>query len=117
MLFTQPSNISPVEYAKALWNKGLRGDMLYDESVLIGILSEGLSKYICCSTCPYWRSKNNATVHDLARHASSKAKLQNGSWNTDATHLYDMTDISRENDVQRKGNVNHINLNLLLSIR
>lgn len=44
--FTQPSNKLLTEYAKALWNKELRCDTVYDEYVLNRIFIEGFSESI-----------------------------------------------------------------------
>lgn len=100
--FTQPPTKSPTEYAEALWNKALRCDRVYDEYVLKGIFIEGLHESIRHSMRSYWGSRKNATVHDLARHATSLTNLQHGSRIPDVPRNMDRPNNRRGNMHDRK---------------
>lgn len=54
LYFTQPSNMTPKEYAEALWIKELRCHHDYDEYVVKGILIKGLHGSLRHSMRSYW---------------------------------------------------------------
>lgn len=85
MSFTQPSNKSPAEYEKVLWNKVLRGDRIYDEYAWKGSSIEDLLQAIRRIMRSYWGSTESSTVHELARHAILLTKLQQRSHSTKKT--------------------------------
>lgn len=72
-----------MELSEALWNKVLPCDRVNEKYVLNGIHFEGLSELFRNSICLFKRSKDLATVQDMACHAASITKLQHGSPNTE----------------------------------
>lgn len=63
------------------------------------------------------RNKQDATVHDLAIHATFITKLQHGLHTTEAPFPRDEMDKRRRKSGYRGGNVNHINWNSSSSIK
>lgn len=59
MLFNQPSNRVPKEYAEAVWNKALRCDWVNEEYVLKGVFIARLPEFIGHSMHSYWSIKNS----------------------------------------------------------
>lgn len=65
----------------------------------------------------YWWSKKNATIHDLARQATTVTKLQHGSHKLHTSRLSYKTD-NQHNSTWRRGcKVTRISSNSLLSIK
>lgn len=78
MCFTQSSNKLATKYAEALWNNALPYDREYDKYAVKVIFTEGFLESTCNSVRAYWGSWKNATVHDMAYHATSMTKLPHG---------------------------------------
>lgn len=83
--YTQPWNMMPTEYGRALWNKALRCDRDHDEYICKGIFLEGLHGSIRHG-CTYWSSKKNATFYELARQATYLTNSKDGSRLSNTAH-------------------------------
>lgn len=111
---TQTANMTPTEYAGALQNKAVCCDFSHDEYVLNRTLTEGLHGPIGHSTCLYWSSRNNATVHDLARQVTSLNILQYGLQSTENSNTIAKQSMHRGNtnsrrEAQKTTKVAHVN--------
>lgn len=82
MLFTQPSNKSPMEYAVALRNETLKGDRVYDEYFLKGIFIEVSSASIPHNMGSNLNLKRNDRVLGLLHPVTSCTNPQHGLHST-----------------------------------
>lgn len=77
--FTQPSDTSPFDYAKALWNMAPSCDHLYDKYILKSVSLDGRHESIGHSMRSYWVHNKNATVQNFVYHTTSLTSLRKGS--------------------------------------
>lgn len=77
-MFSQPPNKTLSQYAEELVAKALRCGDVYKEHDLNEIFIEGLDKSIRRSMRGYWASRETASLHGLAFHATSLLKLNGG---------------------------------------
>lgn len=116
MRFTHLSNRSAMKYAKAIWDRALRGDR-YDENVPKGYFIDCLSESVHHRIHLYLGSKKKAWTHDLACHSTFLIKLQHESRNSNAPRQNDKRNIWRGDSGRRAKNVNNIDSNAISSIR
>lgn len=96
MHYTPSADKKPIESTELLWSKALRCDRVYVEYVLKGIFIEDLHKSIRHIMGPYWESKKNATMQDLASHSTSLMHLKYDSQLTDSPNFSDHSSNLRE---------------------
>lgn len=77
--FTHPSKKLIMGYAEAFWNMTLRCDREYDECTQRKLIQR-VWESIGHSTCSYWASKKNDTVHNSGWHVTS---LKPTNWITE----------------------------------
>lgn len=78
MQFKKPERMSATLFSELLWEKALRCGRVYNDARLKALFIEGLHTSIRLSMRLYWAANKDATLHDLARHATSLSKFQEG---------------------------------------
>lgn len=78
---------------------------------------EGLLELLGHIRSSNWGSKMNVKVHDLACHATSFTKRQNGSHNTEALHGYKIANNRRRISGRRSSSITNINSRSSSSIK
>lgn len=86
MKFTQFLNRTSIEYAELHWSNGLDCSHMYDAYLLGGSFLECLQHYITQIMDSFWSLNKLATVQDLVPHATSLARLPNGSSSGEGMH-------------------------------
>lgn len=69
--FKEPFEMFAVQYFQALREKAIWCGMVYNKQILNTIFTEGLHTFNRYSLCTYWGANRNATLQNLARHATS----------------------------------------------
>lgn len=86
--FPEPKNMSPLQYAEALWMKNVWGPQVYDEYVLKETFVEGLPSYIRHSMRSYCRKNKHAALQKFVHEVIFLTKLQNSAHRRDLTNIY-----------------------------
>lgn len=105
MHLTQSSNKLPTYYAKAIRNKVLSCDRVYEECVLKRIIVEVLPNCMQEGAHSYLDSKKKGTVLERARQPPLLNKLHHGSRNTEEPKHHIKTNTRRGNQECRAENV------------
>lgn len=88
--FKKPAGMISVCYSKAPSEKALRCITVYSETRLKGIFIKGISSSPRYSISTYWGTHKETMLHNLAAHARSVVKLQNGTHSSATTMREDI---------------------------
>lgn len=77
--FKPPVGMSVVQYSETLWEIALRCRTVYNELRIKAIFTKHLHPTIPYSMHTYCGANQNATLHDMARHATSSIEVRENS--------------------------------------
>lgn len=88
MYIAKPSGMTPSQYAKDLLTKSFRCKNLYEGNALNEILIKGFDASIRHSMRKYKEGKKEASLHDIAFHATTLLELQGHDWRSNCASQF-----------------------------